>query len=310
MIRLGLCCKFLKEPIKYRTTTVSHLKKIMSRDEDPKILLNDIVKNNINSLMLSIEYCIAHKIGSFRIGSDFLPVVTHPDVKYEIIDLPEGASLLESLSNCKIKAQENNIRLTFHPSQFVLINSPREDVIEKSIQDLEYHAKLSELLGADVINIHFGGGYGDKPSAIKRFIDNYIKLPERITSKLTLENDDKIYTPKEILPVCKELGIPLVYDVHHHRCNPDDLSVEEATNEALLTWDREPLFHVSSPIDGWEGPRPIRHHDYINIKDFPKCWENLDLITVEIEAKAKECAIEKLQTELLEKSFILFPNNT
>ncbi len=86
-------------------------------------------------------------------------------------------------------------------------------------------------------------------------------------------------------------------DVHHHRCNRDELSEEEATEHALATWDREPLFHVSSPIDGWTGPKPERHHDFLDVQDFPIHWLGLD-VTVEIEAKAKEVAVLKLKKEL------------
>jgi UV DNA damage endonuclease len=85
--------------------------------------------------------------------------------------------------------------------------------------------------------------------------------------------------------------------VHHHRCNPDGLSVEQATEQAIGTWDREPLFHISSPIDGWNGSRPGSHHDFIDVRDLPKCWLDLDL-TVEVEAKAKEVAVLKLKKEL------------
>lgn len=91
--------------------------------------------------------------------------------------------------------------------------------------------------------------------------------------------------------------IPLVYDVHHHRCLPDGLSVAAATEQSLKTWDREPLFHISSPKDGWSGPNPRKHHDYIDIHDLPKEWLSMD-ITVEVEAKAKEPAIRKLIADL------------
>ena len=177
-----------------------------------------------------------------------------------------------------------------------MLNSPRPDVVEKSILELEYQAEVAEWIEADVINIHGGGAYGDKPKALGDFARSLDRLSARVRSRLTVENDDKTYTPADLLPICKSTGIPLVYDVHHHRCLPDDLSVEQATNDALKTWNREPMFHLSSPIEGWDGPKPERHHDFIDVTDFPGCWSKLDL-TVEVEAKAKELAVLKLKAD-------------
>jgi UV DNA damage endonuclease len=89
-----------------------------------------------------------------------------------------------------------------------------------------------------------------------------------------------------------------VYDVHHHRCLQDGLTIEQATDAAFCTWGREPLFHISSPLEGWNGPKPQRHHDYVDLGDFPDCWRRLSL-TVEVEAKAKELAVLRLRDELL-----------
>ncbi|MGZ0174240.1 MAG: UV DNA damage repair endonuclease UvsE, partial [Planctomycetales bacterium] len=131
------------------------------------------------------------------------------------------------------------------------------------------------------VNIHGGGGYGNKPDALTRFTQNFKRLSRRVRKRLTVENDDTTYTPSELLPLCQEIGIPLVYDVHHHRCNQDELSIEEATEQAVATWNREPLFHISSPIEGWKGPKPRRHHNFINVTDFPECWRDLTL-TLEV----------------------------
>ncbi|WP_083843585.1 hypothetical protein [Desulfobacter postgatei] len=122
-------------------------------------------------------------------------------------------------------------------------------------------------------------------------------LKDSVRRRLTLENDDRSYSPIDLLPVCSKLNIPMVYDVHHHRCLPDTLSIDEVTQKSMKTWDREPLFHLSSPKDGWNSTNPRKHHDYIDINDFPKEWLSLD-ITVEVEAKGKELAIEKLIKDL------------
>jgi len=97
--------------------------------------------------------------------------------------------------------------------------------------------------------------------------------------------------------VRRQLKSPLVYDVHHHRCLGDGLSIESATTQSIGTWDREPLFHISSPKDGWDAPNPRKHHDFINPGDLPPNWLTLN-ITVEVEAKAKELAIKKLIKEI------------
>ena len=119
------------------------------------------------------------------------------------------------------------------------------------------------------------------------------ELSNRARSRLTVENDDRTYTPRDLFPVCEELGLPLVYDVHHHRCLGDGLDVETATKRSILTWNREPLFHISSPREGWRADNPRFHSDYINLRDFPTLWDDME-ITVEVEAKAKELAVRKL----------------
>ncbi|MCB1213090.1 MAG: UV DNA damage repair endonuclease UvsE, partial [Chlamydiia bacterium] len=99
-------------------------------------------------------------------------------------------------------------------------------------------------------------------------------------------------------PVCRELGIPLVYDVHHHRCLQDELTIDEATDAALERWNRPPLFHISSPKNGWQGPQTRLHSDDIAIDDFPKRWLSIPNLTVDVEAKAKELAVLKLLQEI------------
>ena len=250
-----------------------------------------------DALLAALQFCADNGIGCFRVNSQILPIKTHPDCGYQVDDLPEADEIIRRFKECGTFVQKHKLRTCFHPDQFVVMNSPRPDVVEKSVQELEYQAEVAEWIGADVINIHGGGAYGDKPKALADFARNLDRLSGRVRSRLTVENDDKTYTPADLLPICKATGISLVYDVHHHRCNPDGLSVEQATKKALATWDREPMFHLSSPIEGWDGPKPERHHDFIDVKDFPDCWRRKK-ITVEVEAKAKELAVEKLRQEL------------
>ncbi len=249
------------------------------------------------ALRASLQFCADNSIGCFRINSQILPIKTHTECGYDVGDLPDVDEIIATFTSCGEFAASHNIRTCFHPDQFVVLNSPRSEVVDRSIAELDYQAEVAEWVGADVINIHGGGAYGDKPAALSEFGKCLSRLPDRVRSRLTIENDDVTYTPCDLLPLCRTEGIPLVYDVHHHRCNEDDLSVEEATELALATWNREPMFHLSSPLEGWQGPKPNRHHDFINVVDFPDCWRELSL-TIEVEAKAKEIAVLKLMKQL------------
>jgi UV DNA damage endonuclease len=297
-IRFGLCCIFLEQPIKFRNTTV---KTISGMERDAALAkLSGLCLTNAEALLTSLQFCVENGIGCFRINSQVLPVKTHGECGYDVSDLPDGDEIVQRFKGCGQFARDHDIRTSFHPDQFVVLNSPRPDVVERSIAELEYQSEVAEWVGADVVNIHGGGGYGDKPDALARFARNLSRLSERARSRLTVENDDTIYTPSDLLPMCRAEGIPLVYDVHHHRCNTDDLSVEAATQEAIGTWNREPMFHISSPIEGWKGPKPRRHHDFIDVRDFPDCWRDLKL-SIEVEAKAKEVAVLKLKKQLAER---------
>lgn len=295
MIRLGLCCIFREQPIKFRTTTATANGKMKRADALAK--LSDLCLTNAEALLASLQFCAENGIGCFRINSQILPLKTHPECGYDVNDLPDGDEIVRRFKKCGRFAKQHKLRTCFHPDQFVVLNSPRPDVVAKSIIELEYQCEVAEWVGADVVNIHGGGAYGDKQKALADFARNLKRLSHRARQRLTVENDDTTYTPSDLLPVCRAEGIPLVYDVHHHRCHQDELSVEEATELVVATWKREPMFHISSPLEGWNGPKPRRHHDFINVTDVPECWRDLTL-TVEVEAKAKEIAVLKLKKQL------------
>lgn len=297
-MRFGLCCLFLKERISFRTTTAKALSALCRVDQLHK--LSGICRDNARNLLQGLEAVQRLGIGSFRIMSPLFPRMTHPEVGYRLDDLPEATAISCLLAEVREYARVNDIRLSFHPDQFVVLSSPHAAVVADSIRELEYQAGLAEAVGAEVINIHAGGVYGDKPAAVQRFCRLFCTLPDKVRSRLTLENDDVSYTVRDLLPVCAKLSIPLVYDVHHHRCNPDGLSVEDATELAGETWrrvGREQYCHVSSPRSGWAGGSPRPHADYICPADFPECWRGREM-TVDIEAKAKELAVVRLMEDL------------
>ena len=295
MIRLGLCCSFRDRPIKFANTTVAAIGKMKRPDALAK--LSRLCLGNADALLLALQFCSDNGIGCFRVVSQILPLKTHPACGYGVEELPDGDEIVRRFEACGRFVKGNDLRTCFHPDQFVVLNSQRPEVVDASIRELEYQAEVAEWVGADVVNIHGGGAFGDKRKALAEFARSLDRLSPRARRRITVENDDKVFTPADLLPTCEATGVPLVYDVHHHRCNGDGLSEDEATERAVATWDREPMFHLSSPLEGWDGPKPERHHDFIDVKDFPKCWSELDL-TVEVEAKAKEVAVLKLRDEL------------
>lgn len=294
-LRLGLCCQFIAQPIRFRTTTATALGRLPRREQLRR--LASLGAANAESLLAALRFCAAHGIGSFRICSPILPVKTHPTLGYRVEDLPGAGALVAQFRRCGEFARAQGLRTGFHPDQFVVLNSPDAGIVARSVAELESQAEIAEWTNADTVNIHGGGGYGDKPAALERFRRNLDKLSARARSRLTVENDDKTFTPADLLPLCRSEGVPLVYDAHHHRCLPDGLSVEQVTAAARTTWKkREPLFHISSPLEGWQAPQPQRHHDYIDAGDFPAAWLGWPLtVEVEVEAKAKELAVAHLQ---------------
>jgi UV DNA damage endonuclease len=294
-MRLGLCCIFREEDIQFKSRQAGHIKKLSLEEQLARLSVS--VLHNASALMQALEYCSGHDIGCFRVNSRILPLKSHPDLHYELHSLPDYELISEMLEACRAYSRTQNIRITFHPDQFTLLSSPREEVTAQSLEELKYHAEIAELIGADVITLHGGGANGDKKTARARLVENVKELPESVRSRLALENDDRVYTPADLLPVCSATGLPLVYDVHHHRCLSDDLTIEDVTGLAVKTWNREPLFHISSPKYGWQAKDIKSHHDFIDARDMPQDWRNLE-ITVEVEAKAKEIAILKLQRDL------------
>ncbi|MBC8318305.1 MAG: UV DNA damage repair endonuclease UvsE [Desulfobulbaceae bacterium] len=297
-LRFGLCCIFRREPIKFRQVTA---KTLLSFSRVEQLLrLAEICLHNVNSLKKALSFVAENGIGAFRILSPLFPRLTHPQVGYQLDELPGVEIIRKGFEEIRRFRQDHDIRLSFHPDQFNVLSSNREQVIRNTNRELAYHGMLADLVDAEVVNIHAGGVYGNKESALERLKENIEKLSFPVRSRLTLENDDVSYSPKDLLPVCESLGIPMVYDVHHHRCLPDGLSEAEVTERVVSLWrslGREPCFHISSPRNGWDSRAPKPHADYIDPADFPSCWTGLTA-TVDVEAKAKELAVIDLQKEL------------
>jgi len=187
------------------------------------------------------------------------------------------------------------IRITMHPGQFVVLNSPKKEVVDASLRELEYHFWVLETLGVGaegVVVIHAGGIYEDKRESLKR-LKNTLRENQWLYRYLAIENDERHYTVRDLLDA--ELDLPIVFDYYHNRLNPSEFEV----SEILQTWSgRVPEFHLSSEPEGKH--RFGEHGDWIRLEDFLDFLNRfggnrIDLI---LEAKQKEKAVEKLLLEL------------
>jgi UV DNA damage endonuclease len=300
MIRWGLCCQFVDADIKFRSATHRYVMGLSPAER--REYLAQIAWDNAEALTQAVEQCHRLGIGAFRINSQVLPLATHPVSGYTLGDLDDHVGLLEdAFGHVRPLARELGVRLSFHPDQFVVLNSERPSVLEASVRELEMQAVVSELVGADTITLHVGEAALDR---LRRGIE---RLSPRARARLAFENDDRLFAPADLLPLCRDMNVALVYDSHHHRCHPDALTVEEASLRAAETWTgrdlalgpfaREPYFHVSSPRDGWDARNPRPHADRVDPADVPRVWEMLDL-TVDVEAKEKERAVLALMAAL------------
>jgi UV DNA damage endonuclease len=291
-LRFGLCCQFLDADIRFRSAThryVASLEPVLRRE-----YLAGIARDNAGALLAAVGECRRLGIGAFRLNSQILPLSTHPESGYRLPGLDPDGSIEASFRRAGEAARAAEVRLSFHPDQFVVLNSEREPVVASSVGELEYQAAVAELIGADTIVFHGGSTAGGAGAALERLERGIERLSARARTRVALENDDRHYAPADLLPLCRRLGVPLVYDVHHHRCRPDGLSVEDATGLAAETWNgREPYNHISSPRDGWQARNPRPHADYIDPADFPDAWRGRRM-TVDVEAKAKERAVAAL----------------
>ncbi len=250
---------------------------------------------NSRDLCEIVKWNVENGINFFRISSDIFPWAS----EYNIEDLPQYQRIKTVLSSCGNYTRDNRVRLTSHPGPFNVLVSPREHVVQNTITDLTNHGKVFDLLGLDrtpynKINIHCNGVYGDKQSALDRFCKNFELLPESVQTRLTVENDDKasMYSVKDLMYIHERIGIPIVFDYHHHKFCTGDMTEQEALELAISTWPKgiTPVVHYSESKALHESNqklKPQAHSDYIN--NLPSTYgNNVDIM---VESKAKELSI-------------------
>ena len=260
------------------------------------------VQNSVDLIKI-MEWNRDNGIQMFRVSSEIIPFMDHPELGYQLCNLDEAHQELirTHMSEAGRIAREAGIRLSCHPGPYTCLASPNSAIVVKSVRSLEMHQLIGSLLGHDHdfnINIHVGGVYEDKQTTAERFCENYNRLNPALKMQLTLENDDKpsMWSPKELYDmIYSKCGIRLVYDFHHHRFCSNE-TVEEAVKLCFSTWpeDQVPKIHYSESAPG---KRPQAHSDYIRgpIPGF-KYFTTREY-DVMLETKAKDLALKKYLTE-------------
>lgn len=227
-MRIGYACITLGLPdFKLRTCRQSNA--------TPDIL-TEIIESNLETLRRAVKYNADRRIELYRISSDLIPFGSSP-----VNQLDWSNQFRDTLDEIGALIKGSGQRVSMHPGQYTVINSPREEVVDRAIADLIYHTRLLDSLGTDAsskIIIHIGGIYGDKPAAIKRFIDNYRKLPSEVLRRLVIENDERLYTIEDCLAISDQVRVPVVFDNLHYEINrPEtELSVSDWIARAGAAW--------------------------------------------------------------------------
>ena len=267
-------------------------------DEKGVDYISEITLKNAYDVQRLLEWNEQNGIKFFRLSSDICPWASEFDME-SMRDIKE---IKRVLARAGAYAQAHSHRLTSHPGQFNVLCSPNPNVVERSITDLTIHGTIFDWMNLPrspyaKINIHLGGAYGDKESSMKRFCEAFQRLPDRVKTRLTVENDDKasMYSVKDLYHgVYEQIGIPIVFDYHHHRFCTGDLTEQAALELAISTWpdDVVPVVHYSeSRSIEQEDPKlkPQAHSDYVY--DYIDTYGNK--VDVMVEAKAKELAVKK-----------------
>ena len=277
-------------------TPNTSIRSVMQRNATPE-KLTEVTAHNLAALERMIDYNRKNNIKLFRISSDLIPFGSSP-----VNALPWWDIHAEAFQHIGAKIRKSGIRVSFHPGQYTVLNSPDEDVVARAILDLAYHAKMLECLGVDnqhKIVLHVGGIYGDKKEALERFEQNFRRLPEAVRNRLIIENDDRFYNIEDVLTLAHRLHVPAVYDNLHHAINPPPSGGTDPywIAEGKKTWkaaDGNQKIHYSQQaLD----KRPGAHTDTINLETFLTFHEQLEdkQIDIMLEVKDKNLSAIKCQ---------------
>ncbi len=308
MSRLGYACINMTlggpdvKPKRNRVTTNRSLILATARDRGLPYIAS-LAYQNVLDLEQIVHWNHQQGITLYRLSSDIFPFMSHPEFNYTIQDLddllPDGFSIVDVMQRIGAFVLANGHRLSTHPGPYNVLASPKPEVVDKAILDLNAHAHIFDTLGLPAdnntkINIHVGGAYGDKVSAMQRFTTNFGRLGSTTQARLTVENDDRasMYSVQDLYDgIYSVIGIPIVFDYHHHQFCTGGLSEQQALELAMSTWPADiiPTVHYSESREVHDNSGdPTPAHSYL-IHALPDTYgHHIDIM---VEAKGKELAI-------------------
>jgi UV DNA damage endonuclease len=286
----GLVCITYDETIRYRTMTKTRYLKFDEVERRKR--LGELYCYNLRKLFEALEYCFARGIRLYRMTANLFPLSDWEDgIGRQLVN-----EMLPLMTGFAARAEALGVRVVVHPEQYVVLSSESRTVRENSLNILAHQAFLFDALGLPrsswaAINIH-----GGKSGRVGELVEVVRDLPDGIKSRLTFENDEYAYSAAEILDVCERTGVPMIFDAHHHVIHEklaglDDPSIAAFTQLARRTWQPQDwqVVHLSN---GRTKPQDQKHSDTIHT--IPASYETVSWI--EVEAKAKEVAINHLET--------------
>lgn len=266
---------------------------MMKNASDEKLL--ELITYNLNSLENIIDYNINNNILLFRISSGIIPFGSSSVNQLKWWEIFES-----QLSKIGEKIKNNNLRVSMHPGQYTVLNTPKKEVLENSIADLHYHGQFLKSLGVNdthKIIIHIGGVYGDKNHAMERFICRFSLLDKELKQRIVIENDDKSYNINDVLEIGSQLSIPVVYDNLHNYVNPYDKSKADNVwiNECEKTWKAKDGLQKIHYSQQEPFKKPGSHSNHIDMNEFSQFYKTLERDNIDIMLEVKDKNLSAIQ---------------
>ena len=249
------------------------------------------VTANLVCLRRMLEWNVAQGLLFFRMGSGIVPFGSHA-----INTFPWRTHFAAEFRGIGNYIKAKSLRVSFHPDQFVVLNSPSPDIVRRSIDELIYQGSMLDIMGLDgtaKLQIHVGGLYGERELAISRFAAVHATLPEAVKARVVVENDDRLFPLHDCLHLHELTGVPILFDNFHHECLNHSEPMNEALRLAAATWhptaDGVPMMDYSSQA---LGERKGKHADDLVDDLFREFLTNLHGLDMDLmlEIKNKEAS--------------------